>query len=144
MRPERGTSHCDNPNLFTTIYETSISTRLPRQDSIPDRLMTHTTGARPFFETVSRELCDDERITSESGERALSFMARSATTGATIVGTGALVGFGLVAGSPLLALGAGLAGLAVLPPLADHLAHSAASLVSEITSQIGAYIRNRD
>lgn len=80
-------------------------------------------------------------MTEESGERALSFMARSAATGMTVVGTGALVGFGLVAGSPLLAIGAGVAGLAVLPPLADRVARGTASFLGEITTQLGSYIR---
>jgi len=141
MRPERNSSQCGNPNLFTSIYENSISPRLPKPGSIADRIMTHTTAARPFFETVSRDLCETERMTEESGERALSFMARSAATGMTVVGTGALVGFGLVAGSPLLAVGAGVAGLALLPPLADRVARGTASFLGEITTQLGSYIR---
>lgn len=140
MRPERAPSECENPNIFTSIYENAISPRLPNAGSLTDRVMTHTTGARPFFETVSRELCENERITAESGERALSFIARSATTGVTVAGTGALVGFGLVAGSPLVALGAGIVGLAVLPPLADRLATGVASLFADITTQIGSVL----
>jgi len=80
-------------------------------------------------------------MTTQSGEKALSFMARSAATGMTVVGTGALVGFGLVAGSPLLAVGAGVAGLAVLPPLADRVVRGTVSFLGEITSQIGSYFR---
>lgn len=144
MRPERNSSQCDNPNLYTSIYENSISPRLPKAGSIADKLMTYTTAARPFFETVSRELCENERVTTESGQRALSFMARSAATGMTIIGTGALVGFGLVAGSPLLAFGAGAAGLAALPPLADRVASGTASFFGEIASRIGSYMRSHE
>lgn len=101
MRPERNTSQCENPNVFTSIYENSISPRLPREGSLADRVMTHTTGARPFFETVSRELCENQRMSAESSDKALSFIARSAATGITVTGTAALVGLGLVVGSPL-------------------------------------------
>lgn len=141
MRPERGSSECENPNLFTSIYENSIEPRLPRAGSISDRVMTYTTGTRPFFETVSRDLCESSRVSPESGERALSFMARSAATGITLAGTAGLIGFGLVAGSPLLAVGAGVAGLAVLPPLADRFAHGTATFLAELASGIGGYIR---
>ena len=141
MRPERNTSQCDNPNVFTSIYENSISPRLPKAGSLVDRVMTYTTGTRPFFETVSRELCENQRISAESGDKALSFMARSAATGVTVTGTAALVGLGLVVGSPMIAVGAGIAGLAVLPPLADRVVRGAASLFGEITTTIGAYMK---
>jgi hypothetical protein len=108
---------------------------------LADQVMTYITGARPFFETVSRELCDNQRVSRESGDKALSFIARSAATGITVTGTGALVGLGLVVGSPLIAAGAGLVGLAVLPPLADRVVHGAASLFGEITTTIGSYLK---
>ena len=144
MRPERNASQCENPNVFTSIYENSISPRFPREGSVADRIMTHTTGARPFFETVSRELCENQRMSAESGDKALSFMARSAATGITVTGTAALVGLGLGVGSPLVAAGAGLAGLALLPPLADRVVHGAASLFGEITTTLGDYMKREE
>jgi hypothetical protein len=144
MRPEKNSFQCENQNIFTSIYESSIAPRLPRGGSIADRIMTHTTAARPFFETVSRDLCENNRVSPESGERALSFMARSAATGITVAGTAGLVGFGLVAGSPLLAVGAGVAGLAFLPPLADSFVHGTATFLGEVTSRIGGYLRGGD
>jgi len=136
MRPEEVSIPCDNRNLFTDIYDHVIAPRLPDKGSIVDRALTHTTGIRPFFETVSGQLCESGRIGDPSAKRALGFIARSTTTGVVIAGTASLAALGLVVGSPVAAIGAGVAGLAILPPLAERVVQEAARIGGELLRQV--------
>lgn len=138
MRSEKTPTPCENPNVFTDMYENVIAPRLPDKGSLADRALTHTTGARPFFETVSEQLCEDGRIGDASARGALGFIARSATTGAVLTGTASLAALGLVVGSPVAAIGAGLLGLVILPPLAERAVHGLTRLGGDLLGQVRA------
>jgi hypothetical protein len=131
MRPDVTTAYCANENLFSQLYEESLKPRLPAEGSLADRVLKHTTGVQPFLQTVSSELCDNGRVTQESGRRSLSFMARSAATGVVITGTTSLAALGVVIGSPVAAVGLGVAGLVALPPIAERAAFGLVSWAGE-------------
>ena len=71
-------------------------------------------------------------MSTESGKKAIGFITRSATSAVVIGGTATLVGLGLVIGSPVLAVGAGIAALAVLPPLVEKATFGVASFASDL------------
>lgn len=119
MRPDFNPKSCDNPSYFSEVLTPAVEERLPPKGSIIGRALDYTTAVRPFFETVSHDLCDDGRVSVESGKKAISFISRSATSAIVIGATAGIAGLGLAVGSPVLAVGAGLAGLAILPPLAE-------------------------
>jgi hypothetical protein len=135
MRPDPNTPYCENANLFTDIYENAVQPRLPAQGSLANVALEHTTGINSFFQSVSGELCEKGRIGQESAESSLRFMARSAASGAVVVGTTSLVALGVVAGSPIAAIGLGVAGLAVLPPLAERAAFGIASFAGDVLAR---------
>jgi hypothetical protein len=132
MRPEANTQSCDNPSYFSDVLTPAVEERLPTKGSFTARIIDHTTGIRPFVETVSQDLCDDGRMSTESGKKAIGFITRSATSAVVIGGTATLVGLGLVIGSPVLAVGAGIAALAVLPPLVERATFGVASFASDL------------
>jgi len=132
MRPEANTQSCDNPSYFSDVLTPAVEERLPKKGSIAARVIDHTTGIRPFVETVSQDLCDDGRMSTESGKKAISFITRSATSAVVIGGTATLAGLGIVVGSPLLAVGAGLAALAVLPPLVEKATFDVGRFASDL------------
>ncbi len=72
----------------------------------------------------------------DSAQSSLRFMARAAASGAVVVGTTSLVALGIVVGSPIAALGLGVAGLAVLPPLAERAAFGIAPFAGDILDQV--------
>lgn len=123
---------CANPNYFSSILTPAVERRLPSQGSYSGMAMDYLTNARPFFQTVSQDLCDDGRIGLESAKSATSFITRCATTAAVTVGTAGLAITGAVIGSPAVALGLGVAGLAVLPYLAEKAVFGLATFVSEL------------
>lgn len=132
MRPEYNDQYCENPNYFSNVLAPTVDEKLPRPNSIPARVLDHISGVRPFLQTVSRDLCDDGRMSGESGKSALSFISRSATSAAVISATASLAALGLVIGTPALAIGAGIVGLAVLPPLAERAALGVASFAQKL------------
>jgi hypothetical protein len=132
MRPDGSALYCANPNIFTDIYEGAVEPRLPKAGSITDQVLEHTTAIRPFLQTVSDELCENGQIGEASARGSLSFMTRAATSAAVVAGTTSLIAFGVVAGSPVAALGLGAAGLAILPPLAERAGAGMAALAGEI------------
>lgn len=132
MRPETNIQSCDNPSYFSDVLTPAIEARLPKKGSIAGRVIDHTTGIRPFVETVSQDLCDNRRMSTESGKKAIGFITRSATSAVVIGGTATLAGLGLVVGSPLLAVGAGLAALAVLPPLVEKATFGVGRFASDL------------
>ncbi len=132
MRPEPKSISCDNSNYFSDVVATAVERRLPEKGSIAARVLNHTTAIGPFFDTVSQDLCDDGRMSSESGYSALRFISRSATSAAVVAGSIGLVGLGITFGTPVAAVGAGLAGLAILPPLAERAVFGAARFAKEL------------
>lgn len=132
MRPELNTPSCDNPSYFSDVLTPAVEERLPIKGSFVGRVIDHTTGIRPFVETVSLDLCDDGRMSVESGKRAIGFITRSATSAVVIGGTATLAGLGLVVGSPVLAVGAGIAALAVLPPLVEKATFGVGRFASDL------------
>lgn len=135
MRPDPNSAYCENPNIFTDIYENAVQPRLPSPESVAGTVLDYTTGVNSFFQNVSGELCDTGTMGKESAESSLRFMARSAASGAVVVGTTSLVALGVVAGSPIAALGLGLAGLAVLPPLVERAAFGIASFAGDVLAR---------
>lgn len=147
MRPEPNfqsiiqldTQFCENPSYFSDVLTPAINERLPSKNSIAGRILDHTTGIGPFFETVSSDLCDDGQMSSDSAKKAVSFITRSATSAVVVGGTATIAGLGLAVGTPFLAIGAGVVALAALPPLAEKIAFGAAGLASDLLNGI----RNR-
>jgi hypothetical protein len=126
--------NCVYPNYFSGVVAPAVRQRLPERDSFSGIALDHLTNVGPFVDTVSRELCEDGRIGKASAQNALGFITRSSTS--TIV-TGAalgLTGIGLVAGSPIAAIGAGIAGLLVLPPLVERGFTGVASFIGDLFS----------
>jgi len=122
---------CQNPNYFDSTVRPAVERRLPNRDSLAGIAFDHISGARPFFETLSRDLCDDGRIGAESAGSAVSFISRSATSASVIAGTIGLASLGVVVGSPLAAIGLGAASLIILPPLAEKCALGIARFAGE-------------
>jgi hypothetical protein len=136
MRPEAKSVSCDNSNYFSDVVAASVERRLPEKGSIASRILNHTTAVGPFFDTVSKDLCDDGRMGAESAQSALSFISRSATSAAVVGGTVGLVGLGVALGSPVAAVVAGAAGLAILPPLAERAVFGAANFAKELLAGV--------
>jgi hypothetical protein len=136
MRLNPSTAYCENPNVFTDIYMNTLQPRLPSPNSVKGTVLEHTTGVSSFFQTVSGELCNRGSMGKDSAQSSLRFMARAAASGAVVVGTTSLVAWGIVVGSPIAALGLGVAGLAVLPPLAERAAFGIASFAGDILDQV--------
>jgi hypothetical protein len=134
--PMRESNFCLNPNFFDSVLRPAVERRLPAVDSFSGKALDHISGIRPFFETVSKDLCDDGRMASESAESAVSFISRSATSAAIVGGTIGLATLGIVVGSPLAAVGAGLLGLAVLPPLAERAAFGILNFAGELLQRV--------
>jgi len=123
---------CANPNYFTSVLTPAVERRLPAQDSYSGMAVDYLTHARPFFQTVSQDLCDDGRMSFESAKSATSFITRSATTAAVAVGTVGLAVTGAVFGSPFVALGLGAAALGVLPWAAEKAVFAVGSFAGEL------------
>ncbi|MFO0416598.1 MAG: hypothetical protein ACK5Y6_04855 [Pseudomonadota bacterium] len=136
MRTEHKSYECGNPNLFSDVLTPAVEKRIPAKGTIAGRVLDHTTGIGNFFRTVSSDLCDDGKMSSESGRGAVKFITRTATSAVVIGGTASLAALGLVVGSPIAAIGAGAVGLAVLPPLAERAALGIANFGHEILEGI--------
>jgi len=136
MRPEPQTQSCDNPSYFSDVLAPEVEKRLPAKGSFAGRILDHTTAVRPFFETVSQDLCDDGRMSTDSGKKAVSFMTRSATSAIVVGGTATVAGFGLAFGAPILAIGAGVAALAVLPPIVERVAFGVINFGSDLLAGV--------
>lgn len=123
MRSELERPICENPSYFSEVLAPAVEERLPRRGTLAAKVIDHTTAVRPFFDTVSEELCSSEaRMTGESAKRALSFVTRSATSAIVFGGAIGAASLGLALGSPFMALGVGALALGVLPPLAERAA----------------------
>jgi hypothetical protein len=94
--------------------------------------LDHLTSVRPFFQTVSRDLCDDALLSMESAHSATRFIARSATSAAIISTSAALLATGLTLGSPTVALLLGGFGFTLFPPLAERLVVSGTKFGKEL------------
>jgi hypothetical protein len=129
-------SQCNYPNYFSSALTPAVEQRLPQTGTLGAMALDHLTSIRPFFNTVSQDLCDDGRMGVESGKSAVSFITRSAASATIIGGTAALASLGLVVGSPWIAIGAGLAGLAVLPPLAERAAFGIANFAGDLLGRV--------
>jgi hypothetical protein len=136
MKPAAPTPYCANENLFSEIYEGSLKPRLPAEGSLADGVLKHTTAVQPFLQTVSTELCDNARISGESARTTFSFIARSAATAVVVTSTASLAALGIVVGSPVAAVGLGIAGLIALPPIAERAAFGLASLAGGVLSRL--------
>jgi hypothetical protein len=101
----------------------AVDEALPLRGTLAAKIIDHSTMVRPFFDTVTEELCSSQaRMTEESAKRALSFVVRSASSAIVVGGSIGAASLGLALGTPLVALGVGVLGLAVLPPLAERAA----------------------
>lgn len=127
---------CANPNYFSSVLTPAVENRLPQQGSLTGMAVDYLTNTRPFLQTVSQDLCDDGRMSFESAKSATSFITRSATTAAVTVGTAGLVVTGAVLGSPAIAFGLGVAGLAVLPYLAEKAVFGIADFAGELLNGV--------
>lgn len=127
---------CAFPNFFNSIFVPAVTRRLPEEGSIAGRVLDHTTGIRPFIQTLSHDLCDDGRIGAESARQAVSFVSRSSASAIVAGGAIGLASLGIVVGSPLAALGAGFAGLAILPPLAERAAVGVSNFFGELLAGV--------
>jgi hypothetical protein len=123
MRIELDRPVCENPSYFSEVLAPAVDEQLPSRGSLAAKIIDHTTAVRPFFDTVSRELCSSEaRISGESAKRALGFVTRSTASAVVIGGVISAASLGLAVGSPFMALGVGAVALGVLPPLAEQAA----------------------
>ena len=137
MKPEPQSDYCAYPNFFSSVVTPAVEKRLPEPGSIAGIALNHTTKVGPFFQNVSKDLCDDGKMGAESAGSALGFITRSATTTALVGGTVMLAGIGAaVAGSPLVAIGLGIAGLIALPPAAEWAARGVAGFFGEILAGV--------
>jgi hypothetical protein len=136
MRPEPKSVSCDYPNYFSNVVTPAVEKRLPERGSIAAKIVNHTTGIGPFLDVVSKELCEDGSMSPESGKGLIKFVTRSATSIAVVGGTAALAGIGLTVGSPVAAIGAGLFGLATLPPLAERAVLGLGKFASELLAGV--------
>lgn len=129
MRSDPTSGYCEKPNLFSEVITPTVEEVLPEQGSLAARALDHTTGIRPYLHAVTADLCDTGRIGPEGRDRTLGFFGRSVTSAAVVGGTVVLAGVGLAVGSPVLAIGAGIAGLAILPPLTERALVGAKSFI---------------
>lgn len=136
MRPESKEYGCDNPSYFSEVLTPAVERRLPEDGSITRKVVDHVTGIGPFFHNVSEDLCDDGRMSEQSARSAVRFITRSASTALIVGGTATLAAAGLVVGSPLAAVGAGIVGLVLLPPLAERTAFGVIRLGQELLNGV--------
>jgi len=132
MQTNSSSRLCDNPSYFSEVLTPAIEQRLPQKDSLSARILDHTTAIRPFFDTVSQDLCDDGQIGEESAKKTVTFITRSATSAIVLTSTASLAALGLVIGSPALAIGAGVIGLSILPPVAERVAFGAIDFITDL------------
>lgn len=125
-------ANCVYPNYFSNVFAPAVRDRLPEAGSWSGQALDHLTNVGPFVDTVSRELCDNGRMGRESANNAVGFITRSSTSAVVAGATLGLAAVGLVVGSPLVAIGAGLAGLAFLPPLVEKGVKGIASFAGDL------------
>jgi hypothetical protein len=120
MSPDNRGINCLSSNFFSNTLTPALQERLPQAGTLASRVIDHTTKIPTFLDTVSKDLCDDGRMSGPSRDAGLSFIARSATAGAVTAGT-VVLGLAAVAtaGAPLTVAALGVAGLVLLPPAAD-------------------------
>ena len=64
---------CGNPNSFSSVVAPAVEKRLLPQGSVAGIVRVHLRSVWPFFQTVSRELCDDALLSMESAHSATRF-----------------------------------------------------------------------
>lgn len=133
MNPDNQGSSCSFPNFFSNTFAPAVERRLPEPGSLASVALDHTTKLPTFVDTVSRDLCDDGRMSAQSRDAALGFISRSSTAALVTGGAATLAALGVAtAGAPLAAVGLGIVGLAILPPLAEWAVHRVGSFFGEL------------
>jgi hypothetical protein len=129
-------ANCVYPNYFSNVVAPAVRDRLPESGTLGGKAIDHLTNIGPFVDTVSRELCDEGLMTKDSASKAIGFITRTSTT--AVVGGAALglTALGLVAGSPLVAAGVGIAGLILLPPLVEKTIKGIANFAGDLLAGI--------
>lgn len=142
MSPKIDRATCAQSNFFSDSFSPAVERALPKKGSIASRVLDHSTKLPTFLDTVSKDLCDDGRMSSKSGRAALGFITRSSTT-AVIAGSALTLGGIAVAtaGAPVAVAGLGLAGLALLPPVVEWGANKVADFLGGL---LGTFSRNEE
>ena len=124
---------CDYPNYFSDTFAPAVQKRLPDANTIRSQVLDYTTKIPSFIETVSRDLCDDRRLGEESRKAAVGFITRSAAS-ALVAGSATTVALiGVATGAaPIIGIGLGLVGLAILPPLVDKIVTKVGVFIGEL------------
>ena len=125
-------TNCVYPNYFSNVVAPAVRERLPEAGSLTGQAIDHLTNVGPFVDTISRELCEDGRMTKESASNTIGFIARTSTSAVVAGATLGLTAVGLVVGSPVVAIGAGIAGLIFLPPLVERVIKGAANFAGDL------------
>ncbi len=142
---QRGEQGCDNPNFFDSVVAPAISENLPRPDSVPGKVIDHLTNVNSFLSTVRNDLCDDNRLSSQSGREALGFCARSIASIAVGTTTVGLAGVGLAVSGPVAAigvLGVGAIAFLVAPSLAQGLTEKVADVASGLMDKTREWVQS--
>lgn len=125
-------ANCVYPNYFSDVVAPAVRERLPEAGSWGGQAIDHLTNVGPFVDTLSRELCEDGRLSKESASNAVGFITRTSTSTMVAGATLGLAAVGLVVGSPAVAIGAGIAGLVLLPPLVERVVKGAANFAGDL------------
>lgn len=132
-------TNCVYPNYFSNVVAPAVRERLPEAGSWGGQVIDHLTNVGPFVDTVSRELCDDGRMSKESANNAVGFITRTSTSTIVAGATLGLAAVGLVVGSPAAAVGVGIAGLILLPPLVERVVKGAANFAGDLLQGVKEY-----
>lgn len=132
-------TNCVYPNYFSNVVAPAVRERLPEAGSWGGQVIDHLTNVGPFVDTVSRELCDDGRMSKESANNAVGFITRTSTSTIVAGATLGLAAVGLVVGSPAAAVGVGIAGLILLPPLVERVVKGAANFAGDLLQRVKEY-----
>jgi len=132
-------TNCVYPNYFSNVVAPAVRERLPEAGSWGGQAVDHLTNVGPFVDTLSRELCEDGRLSKESANNAVGFITRTSTSAVVAGSTLGLAAVGLVVGSPAVAIGAGIAGLVLLPPLVERVVKGAANFAGDLLQGVKEY-----
>ena len=143
MRPESRVESCTYPNVFSEVIEPAVEKRLPERGSISDAVVNHLTGVRSYVETVTDDLCDDQRVGSDTAQSTIGSVSRTIATTAVLT-VGAIASAAAVATGGAVLATAGLVGvgLVVAPPLAEKIAIGVARFGKDIVTGIGERLRS--
>lgn len=140
MSPQINRPTCAQNNIFSDTFSPAVERVLPRKGSLASRVLDHSTKLPTFLDTVSKDLCDDGRMSGKSGRAALGFITRSSTSALVAGSAFSLGGIALAtAGAPVAVAGLGLAGLAFLPPVVEWGANKVTDFLGGI---LGAFSRS--